>query len=1227
MKNRFYPDHPIHELFMKRILVLDGAMGTMIQRCNLSEEDFRGDEFKDFDKSLKGNNDLLSLTQPEIIKKIHLEYLDAGADIIETNTFNANGISLRDYHMSELTYRMNKAAAEIAHEAVLDYKKKLPDSERYVAGSLGPTNITLSLSPDVNDPGFRSVTFDEVSQGYYDQACGLIDGGADLLLLETIFDTLVAKAAMHGINRAFEKCKHKIPVMMSGTIVDLSGRTLSGQTLEAFWISVKHYDLLSIGINCSLGPVQMRSFIEELSELAPVYTTLHPNAGMPNEFGGYDETPEQMVGVLEEYAREGFVNLVGGCCGTTPEHIRLFSDIIHTIQPRKLQEKTIHPQFSGMEPLSISAESNFVNIGERCNITGSRRFARLIRENDYESAIEVARKQVENGAQIVDINMDEGMIDSEAAMVRFINLIAAEPDIARVPVMLDSSKWSVIEAGLKCVQGKAIVNSISLKEGEEQFLEQARLTHQYGAGMIVMAFDETGQADTTERKVEICTRAYKLLTEQLGVPAQDIIFDPNVFAVATGLEEHNELALHYLEAVRIIKKNLPGALVSGGLSNLSFAFRGNNPIREAMHSSFLYHAIQAGMDMGIVNAGQITLYEEIDKTLLHAIEDVLFNRHNQATDNLLTLSQSVQEEGKKTEITAAWRELPVRERLQHALVKGILDFIDDDVMEAHTESGNALSIIEGPLMEGMDVVGDLFGSGKMFLPQVVKSARVMKKAVAILLPFLEEETTGGSRHSGKIVMATVKGDVHDIGKNIVSVVLQCNNYQIVDLGVMTPAENILERAREENADIIGLSGLITPSLDEMVHVAKEMEREGFKIPLLIGGATTSRKHTAVKIAPAYSGAVMHVDDASKSVGVSNSLLNRNNRDSYIKNLKSEQKEILREYNAQMAVSDLVSLNTARNNGFKTDWNSFRPHKPAYPGITVLQNMTTGMLRDYIDWTPFFTAWEIKGKYPDILKHPSKGEEATRLFNDAQKLLTEIIENNWLESRGIIGLFPANSTGDDIEIFADESRSSVLTVIHTLRQQMERRNKRPNLALADYIAPKESGQLDYMGFFAVTTGIGTDALIARFEKNHDDYKAIMVKALADRLAEAAAEYLHEQVRKKYWGYASDEELENSALIKEKYRGIRPAPGYPACPDHSEKEILFSLLDITKNTSIELTESMAMIPASSVSGYYFAHPDAAYFGVGKIAKDQVQDYARRKGMSVNVAEKWLSPSLGY
>ncbi len=1227
MKQRFYPGHPIHNQLKKRILVLDGAMGTMIQTYKLTEEDYRGAPFRDFPRDLKGNNDLLSLTQPTIIKEIHLKYLEADADIIETNTFNANGISMRDYDLVDQVYAMNRSSAQLAREAATEQTQRTPDRPRFVAGSMGPTNVTLSLSPDVNDPGYRSVGFEDVSNGYFEQARGLIDGGADLLLLETVFDTLNAKAAMHGIQRAFRDTKKTLPVMMSGTIVDLSGRTLSGQTLEAFWISIKHFDLISIGINCSLGPEQMRPFIEELSGLAPIYTTLYPNAGMPNEFGDYDETPDQMSYYLEDYARNGFINIVGGCCGTTPDHIRKFASIVKNIPPRTLPERKTCPQFSGLEPLTVTAETNFINVGERCNITGSRRFARLIRENDYEAAVEVARKQVENGAQILDINMDEGLIDSEAAMVRFLNLIAAEPDIARIPVMLDSSKWSVIEAGLKCVQGKCIVNSISMKEGESEFLEHARKAHQYGAAMIVMAFDEKGQAESVERKLEICTRAYKLLTETVGIPPEDIIFDPNIFAVATGLEEHNDLALSYLEAVRAIKRQLPGALISGGVSNLSFSFRGNNPIREAMHSVFLYHAIQAGMDMGIVNAGQITVYEEIPRDVLSAIEDVLFNRRNDATERLLGFASTMKEREGSTQAMEAWRDADVRQRLAHALVKGILDHIDEDVEEARQLFDDPLEVIEGPLMEGMNVVGDLFGSGKMFLPQVVKSARVMKKAVAYLMPYLEATKSSGTRTAGKILMATVKGDVHDIGKNIVGVVLQCNNFEVLDLGVMVPADTILQKAKEEDVDIIGLSGLITPSLDEMVHVAREMERRQFKVPLLIGGATTSPKHTAVRIAPAYSGPTVHVLDASRSVGVASKLINRHTRDEYVEAYRNEQAVLRKKHEERVNISKLVTLAEARNNSLQTDWDGYRPSVPEKPGITLFTDMPAKKLLERIDWTPFFTAWEMKGSYPAILDHPKKGEEARKLFEDAQNLLEEIVKNDWLETRAVIGLLPANSTGDDIEVYADENRSSILAVIHTLRQQMERQNKRPNLALADYIAPRESGLVDYMGFFAVTAGIGLDALVTRFEKDHDDYQSIMAKALADRLAEALAESLHERVRKEHWGYAKGEDLNNTELIAEKYRGIRPAPGYPACPDHTEKEILFNVLRVPEHTTITLTENMAMYPAASVSGYYFAHPEAAYFGVGRLGKDQVQDYAKRKGMSVQAVEKWLAPNLGY
>ncbi|KAA3612974.1 MAG: methionine synthase [Calditrichaeota bacterium] len=1216
------PSRSLNNQLQKRILVLDGAMGTMIQAYKLDEAKFRGERFKDHHKDQQGNNDLLSITQPKVIEEIHLEYLNAGADIIETNTFNANGVSMRDYDMVDLVYEMNLESARVAKKAADEKTNQNPDKPRFVAGSIGPMNAALSLSPDVNDPSQRAVSWEEVVDGYYHQVRGLVDGGADTLLVETIFDTLNGKAALFAIEKYFDECGKRIPIMLSVTIIDMSGRTLSGQTLEAFLVSVKHANLFSIGLNCSLGPKQMRAFIEEISDLAPCFVTLYPNAGLPNEFGGYDETPDEMNNVLEEYAQSGFINIVGGCCGTSPEHIRRFAESMQDHTPRKIPQIKTQTQYSGLEPLTIRADSNFINIGERCNVTGSARFAKLILNDDYETALSVARKQVENGAQILDINMDEGMLDSEKAMIHFLKLIATEPEIVKVPLMIDSSKWSVIEAGLKNIQGKAIVNSISMKEGEETFLKQAKLALLYGAAVIVMAFDEQGQADTYERKIEICERAYKLLVERLNFPPEDIIFDPNIFAVATGIEEHNEYAIHFIEATRWIKQNLPHARISGGVSNLSFSFRGNNTVREAMHSAFLYHAIQAGMDMGIVNAGQIDVYEEIDPELLKLVEDVLFNRNPEATENLVSFAETVKQKGPQKIENAAWRDDPVEKRLAHSLVKGIVEFIDEDVEEARQKYKSPIKVIEQPLMDGMNVVGDLFGAGKMFLPQVVKSARVMKKAVAYLLPYLEaEKAENASSSAGKILLATVKGDVHDIGKNIVGVVLGCNNYEIVDMGVMVPADKILETARSENVDMIGLSGLITPSLDEMVHVAKEMQRQNFDVPLLIGGATTSKKHTAVKIEPQYKGPISHVLDASRAVDVVNKLLNPLSKIEFMQATQDEYKEIRQAYESKQKATTLISIRDARKNSFKTDWQNMEIMKPANLGIKVFKDFPLGEIKEYIDWAPFFSVWELKGRFPDILEN----EQAKQVYDDAQKMLQEIITNKSLSAHAVIGLFPANSVGDDIELFIDDERHGQLATLHTLRQQMQRRNERANFALSDFIAPKERGVKDYMGAFAVTAGIGLDKLVEKYEADHDDYKSIMAKAVADRLAEAFAELMHKKVRTEIWAYSRDEKLDNADLIKEEFRGIRPAPGYPACPDHTEKETLFKLLDVENSAGINLTESFAMLPAASVSGWYFAHPEARYFGLGKIGPDQLQDYAHRKGISLLEAEKWLGSNL--
>ncbi len=1225
------------DLLKERIFVIDGAMGTMIQRHKLTEKDFRGERFKNYPHDLKGNNDLLSITKPEVIKEIHREYFAAGADIVETNTFNANVISQADYHLQDIAYEINFESAKIAKEVADEFNKKFPNKPRFVAGALGPTNKTLSLSPNVNDPGFRAVTFDEVADAYYDAARGLVDGGADIILIETIFDTLNAKAAIFGVEKLLMERSLDIPVMISGTIVDLSGRTLSGQTIESFYTSVSHAkNLVSIGLNCALGAKQMRPFVEDLSNVSDKFLSVYPNAGLPNEMGGYDETPQTMATILEDFLSSGFVNVVGGCCGTTPDHIKEIATIVKNYKPRipKIQEPYL--RLCGLEPVVLRPDSNFMNIGERTNVTGSKKFARLIKENNYDEALSVARDQVEGGAQVLDINMDEGMLDSEAAMAKFINLLEAEPDIAKLPIMIDSSMWSVIEAGLKCLQGKGIVNSISLKEGEEVFKEQANKVLSYGAAVIVMAFDEQGQADTFKRRIEICSRAYKILTEEIGFLPQDIIFDPNILAIATGIEEHNNYAVDYIEAARWIKQNLPLAKVSGGVSNLSFSFRGNDTIREAMHSAFLFHAIKAGMDMGIVNAGQLEVYEEIPKDLLEKVEDVILNRRSDATERLIEFAETIKKKDKTSisgeEKKEDWRNNSVEERLKHALIKGIVDYIDVDIEEARKKYLQPIEVIEGPLMAGMNVVGDLFGAGKMFLPQVVKSARVMKKAVAILIPYIEaeKEKNKSTREQGKVLMATVKGDVHDIGKNIVGVVLGCNNYNVIDLGVMVHTEKILQTAIDEKVDVIGLSGLITPSLDEMVHVAKEMERRGMKLPLLIGGATTSRIHTSVKIAPNYSGAVIHVLDASRSVPVVSNLLNENEveKNKYVQSVKDEYTRVRDDYSKRKSDKNYISLDKARENRLKINWQKAQIKKPNKLEITILKDFNLETLRSYIDWTPFFMTWELKGKYPSIFEEKSVGSEAKKLFDDANKLLDQVIMKNLLTANGVIGLFPANSIGiDDIEIYSDENRHGVKRVLHTLRQQTQKSKGEPNIALADFIAPKETSVKDYIGMFAVTTGIGIENLVDKFEKDNDDYNSIMVKAIADRLAEAFAEHLHELVRKEYWGYAAAENYSKQELIKENYIGIRPAPGYPAQPDHTEKPIIFSLLDVEKNAGIKLTESMAMYPAASVSGLYFSHPESKYFSVGKIDKDQVLNYHKRKGMSIEEIEKWLSPILNY
>ena len=1236
----------IREELEKRILVIDGAMGTMIQQYKLEEKDYRGKRFVDWHKDVKGNNDLLSITQPQIIKTIHKEYLKSGADIIETNTFSGTAIAMADYDMQELVYELNYESAKIAKEAIEEFNQEQETTcnlqPKFVAGAIGPTNRTLSLSPNVNDPGYRAVTFDEMVIAYTEQVRGLIDGGADVLLIETIFDTLNAKAALFAIQNYCEKINRKMPVMISGTITDASGRTLSGQTTEAFLNSVSHVDLLSIGLNCALGAKEMRPYLEELSEKAPFYVSAYPNAGLPNQFGEYDEDAHTMGHQIEDFLQAGFINIVGGCCGTTPSHIKRIAELAKNAKPRRKPQPDTLMHLSGLEPVTLRPESNFMNVGERTNVTGSKKFLRLIKDNNYDEALSIAREQVEGGAQVIDINMDEGMLDSEAAMTKFLNLIAAEPDIYRVPIMIDSSKWSVIEAGLKCVQGKAIVNSISLKEGEEKFIEYAHRIKQYGAAVIVMAFDEKGQADTLERRKEICKRAYDILVNKVKFHAQDIIFDPNIFPVATGMEEHRLNALDFFNATKWIKENLPYAKVSGGVSNVSFSFRGNDTVREAIHVACLYHAVKAGMDMGIVNPSQLQAYDDIDKTLLDLVEDVLLNRRDDATERLVEHAESLKGVTKeKTEKDEAWRRGTVEERLSHALVKGIVEYIDIDTEEARLKLGRPLHVIEGPLMDGMNVVGDLFGSGKMFLPQVVKSARVMKKAVAYLEPFLQAEKDAnklagivgnGRTNAGKILLATVKGDVHDIGKNIVGVVLACNNYEIIDLGVMVSSDKILEEAKKHNVDVIGLSGLITPSLDEMVHVAKEMERLGFKTPLLIGGATTSKVHTAVKIAQNYSGAVVHVNDASKSVPVASSLISEELRDAFMVDVTKEYHRVREQNKNAQSQNKYISIQEARENKFPIDWNETEIVMPAFIGNKTFNNYSIAEIAEYIDWTPFFISWEMKGSYPKILKDPTRGEEATKLFADAQKMLKQIIDKKWLTANAVIGIYPANQINeDDIELYENENRNKVKTVFHTLRQQTKKPARQYNVALADFIAPVTSNQQpatsNYIGAFALTTGIGIDEHVTRFEKDHDDYSAIMLKALADRLAEAFAELMHKKVRTELWGYAKNETLSTEDLIKEEYAGIRPAPGYPAQPDHTEKPALFKLLDAEKNTGIKLTESMAMFPTAAVSGLYFAHPQSHYFGIGKIAKDQVEDYAKRKGISLQEAERWLGPNLAY
>ncbi|MFC0244951.1 methionine synthase [Falsochrobactrum ovis] len=1221
----------------ERILILDGAMGTQIQSLGFHEEHFRGERFASCDCHLQGNNDLLTLTQPKAIEEIHYAYAMAGADIIETNTFSSTSIAQADYGMQDVVYDLNRDGARLARRAVLRAQQK-DGRRRFVAGALGPTNRTASLSPDVNNPGFRAVTFDELRIAYAEQIRGLVDGGSDIILIETIFDTLNAKAAIFAAEEVFTEKGIRLPLMISGTITDLSGRTLSGQTPTAFWYSLRHAKPFTIGLNCALGANAMRAHLAEIAGVADTFVCAYPNAGLPNEFGLYDESPEAMAAQISDFAREGLVNVVGGCCGSTPEHISAIREEVAKYPPRK--PVTLQPlmRLSGLEPFTLTKDIPFVNVGERTNVTGSARFRKLITAGDYSAALEVARDQVENGAQIIDINMDEGLIDSEKIMAEYLNLIASEPDIARVPIMIDSSKWEVIEAGLKCVQGKAIVNSISLKEGEEAFIHHARLVRNYGAAVVVMAFDETGQADTEDRKVEICTRAYKILTEKVGFPPEDIIFDPNVFAVATGIEEHNNYGVDFIEAARRITSTLPHVHVSGGVSNLSFSFRGNEPVREAMHAVFLYHAIQAGMDMGIVNAGQLAVYDTIDPELREACEDVVLNRQSASgespTELLLEIAERYRDsgvkEGRKQDLS--WRELPVEKRLEHALVNGITDYIEADTEEARLAAERPLHVIEGPLMAGMNVVGDLFGSGKMFLPQVVKSARVMKQAVAVLLPYMEEEKrlNGGEGHqaAGKVLMATVKGDVHDIGKNIVGVVLACNNYEIIDLGVMVPAQKILETARAENVDIIGLSGLITPSLDEMVHVASEMEREGFNIPLLIGGATTSRVHTAVKIHPRYeSGESVYVVDASRAVNVVSNLLSPENKTDYIEGIRAEYAKVAAAHARNEAEKKRLPLEGARANAHKLDWDAYIPPKPSFLGTKVFDDYDLAEISRFIDWTPFFQTWELKGRYPAILEDEKQGEAARALWADAQAMLQKILDEKWFAPKAVIGFWPANAVGDDIRLFTDETREQELATFFTLRQQLSKREGRPNVALSDFVAPLGSGKADYVGGFVVTAGIEEVAIAERFERANDDYSSILVKALADRFAEAFAELMHQRVRKEFWGYAPDEDLTNDDLILEKYLGIRPAPGYPAQPDHTEKSTLFNLLDATAQVGVELTEGYSMWPGSSVSGLYIGHPESYYFGVAKVERDQVEDYARRKGMEIQEVERWLGPILNY
>ncbi|SDW63956.1 methionine synthase [Marinobacter mobilis] len=1218
----------LQDILKERIVVLDGGMGTMIQDEKLDEAAFRGERFADYDREVKGNNDLLCLSQPELLKRIHEDYLNAGADIIETNTFNSTRVSQADYGLEAIARELNVESARLAREIADEVTARDPQKPRFVAGAVGPTSRTASISPDVNNPGYRNVDFQTLVDNYYEAVSGLVEGGADLILIETIFDTLNAKAAIYATQQYFEDSGITLPIMISGTITDASGRTLSGQTTEAFWNSVAHARPISVGLNCALGADALRPYVEELSNKATTYVSAHPNAGLPNEFGEYDQTPEEMADIIEGFARDGFLNIIGGCCGSRPDHIEAIARTVAKYPPRKIPERPAALRLSGLEPFTGDKNTLFINAGERTNVTGSKRFLRLIKEEQYEEALSVARDQVENGAQIIDINMDEGMLDSKEVMVTFLNLIASEPDISRVPIMIDSSKWDVIEAGLRCIQGKAVVNSISLKEGEEEFIKRARDCMRYGAAVVVMAFDETGQADTYERKIQICKRSYDVLTG-IGFEPSDIIFDPNIFAIATGIDEHNNYAVDFIEATRWIRENLPHASVSGGVSNVSFSFRGNDVVREAIHSVFLYHAIKAGMNMGIVNPGQLVIYDEIDPELKERVEDVVLNRRDDGTDRLLEVAERFKGKAGKTETEdLAWREWPVEKRLEHALVKGVTSFIVEDTEACRLNAKHPIEVIEGPLMDGMNVVGDLFGDGKMFLPQVVKSARVMKQAVAHLIPYIEAEKSEGQKAKGKILMATVKGDVHDIGKNIVGVVLQCNNYEVIDLGVMVPCDKILETARAENVDIIGLSGLITPSLDEMVHVASEMQRLDFQIPLMIGGATTSKAHTAVKIEPKYKNDVaVYVADASRCVNVASQLLSDTQKPKFVEAARTEYDEIRERRKNRGDRVKLVSLEQARTRAPELDFSDYQPKKPAFTGVRTFDDYDLNELVDYIDWTPFFISWDMAGKYPKIFDDPKRGDAARTLFDDAQKILRQMIDEKRIQARAVIGFWPANRRGDDIVVYTDDSRSEELTTLHHLRQQDEKAKGQQMTSLSDFVMSEESGQTDYVGGFAVTTGIGAEEFAEEFKQSNDDYNAIMVKALADRLAEAFAERMHERVRKEFWGYATDESLDNNALIHEQYRGIRPAPGYPACPDHTEKAELFSLLEATSNTGIELTEHFAMFPAAAVSGWYFAHPQSKYFAVGRIGRDQVEDYAERKGLTVAETERWLAPSLAY